>query len=207
MVLMLGIVALFLADWYWRHISESYEAAKVHPGQLVLSAVGIALLLAMGWLGGINDPIKVDRRVSPSGHIYVGTQQIHIGKTYARKAVTVFFRGDFLHIEIEPGRSINVPRISKKQPARFEARSDEELDGVPWQVHTTISTTPWTLNSGNSRVRPTGDLLSRPAVPLAAALRGHRWGRHGDPLVPPAGRTSRSSSRRSVRSGRERRGP
>lgn len=133
MVLMLGIVALFFADWYWRHISESYEAAKVHPGQLMLSAVGVVLLLATGWLGGINDPVKVDRRVSPTGHILVGTQQINIGETYARKTVTVFFRGDFLHIEIEPGRSINVPRASGKQPARFEARANDELPHVPWQ--------------------------------------------------------------------------
>jgi uncharacterized membrane protein len=53
MVLNLGIVALFVADFLWRHSDDSYTSAKVHPGQLALSAVGIALLLVSGWLGGM----------------------------------------------------------------------------------------------------------------------------------------------------------
>lgn len=52
MVLNLGIVALFVADFFWRH-SESHQPSRTHPGQLALSAVGIVLLLASGWLGGM----------------------------------------------------------------------------------------------------------------------------------------------------------
>lgn len=51
----LVIVALFIADFFWRHasVSGSYGATKVQGGQLALSAVGIALLLVSGWLGGM----------------------------------------------------------------------------------------------------------------------------------------------------------
>lgn len=52
MVLNLGIVALFVADFFWRH-SQSHQPARAHPGQLALSAVGIAVLLVSGWLGGM----------------------------------------------------------------------------------------------------------------------------------------------------------
>jgi uncharacterized membrane protein len=53
MALNLGIVALFIADFFWRHSNDNYGLAKTPPGQLALSAVGIALLLVSGWLGGM----------------------------------------------------------------------------------------------------------------------------------------------------------
>jgi uncharacterized membrane protein len=55
MGLNLAIVAIFIAGFSWRHasISGTYAAARVQPGQLALSAVGIVLLLASGWLGGM----------------------------------------------------------------------------------------------------------------------------------------------------------
>jgi uncharacterized membrane protein len=53
MTLNLGIVALFIADFFWRHSNHDYIASRTHPGQLALSAVGIALLLVSGWLGGM----------------------------------------------------------------------------------------------------------------------------------------------------------
>lgn len=51
----LTIVGIFIGDFFWRHSSTSgaYAAAKVGSGQLALSAVGIALLLVSGWLGGM----------------------------------------------------------------------------------------------------------------------------------------------------------
>jgi uncharacterized membrane protein len=51
----LTIVGIFIGDFFWRHSSASgaYAAAKVGAGQLALSAVGIALLLVSGWLGGM----------------------------------------------------------------------------------------------------------------------------------------------------------
>lgn len=53
MGLNLGIVALFVANFFWRHSNHNYGLAKTPAGQLVLSAVAIALLLASGWLGGM----------------------------------------------------------------------------------------------------------------------------------------------------------
>ncbi|HMC39882.1 MAG TPA: DUF2231 domain-containing protein [Acidimicrobiales bacterium] len=49
----LVIVALFVVDFFWRHSNDHYAMAKVPPGQLALSAVGIGLLLVSGWLGGM----------------------------------------------------------------------------------------------------------------------------------------------------------
>ncbi|MBO0692595.1 MAG: DUF2231 domain-containing protein [Acidimicrobiaceae bacterium] len=53
MALNLAIVALFIANFFWRHSNGGYSVAKVHPGQLALSAVGVFLLLVSGWLGGM----------------------------------------------------------------------------------------------------------------------------------------------------------
>lgn len=52
MVLNVSIVGLFVVNFIWRH-SNYYELSKVKVGQLVLSAVAIALLLVSGWLGGM----------------------------------------------------------------------------------------------------------------------------------------------------------
>jgi uncharacterized membrane protein len=52
MLLNLTVVGLFIGNWAWRHGSY-YESAKVGGGQIVLSAVAIALLAASGWLGGM----------------------------------------------------------------------------------------------------------------------------------------------------------
>lgn len=52
MALNLAVVGIFIGNFFWRHGSY-YEAARVKPGQIALSAVGIALLLASGWLGGM----------------------------------------------------------------------------------------------------------------------------------------------------------
>jgi uncharacterized membrane protein len=53
MGLNLGIVALFVANFFWRDSNHSYGLAKTPAGQLALSAVAIALLLVSGWLGGM----------------------------------------------------------------------------------------------------------------------------------------------------------
>lgn len=53
MTLNLGLVALFIADFFWRHSNKNFSAAKTPAGQLALSAVGIAFLLLSGWLGGM----------------------------------------------------------------------------------------------------------------------------------------------------------
>jgi uncharacterized membrane protein len=52
MVLNLTVVGLYIGNLAWRHDSY-YEASKVTGGQIVLSAVAIALLGASGWLGGM----------------------------------------------------------------------------------------------------------------------------------------------------------
>jgi uncharacterized membrane protein len=52
MVLNLTVVGLYIGNLAWRHDSY-YEAAKVMGGQIVLSAVAIALLGASGWIGGM----------------------------------------------------------------------------------------------------------------------------------------------------------
>jgi uncharacterized membrane protein len=52
----LVIVGLFVADFFWRHATSHGAYAnttQVQAGQLALSAVGIALLLVSGWLGGM----------------------------------------------------------------------------------------------------------------------------------------------------------
>ncbi len=53
MALNLGIVAIFVADFLWRHSNDNYNAAKTSAGQLALSAAGIVLLLVSGWLGAM----------------------------------------------------------------------------------------------------------------------------------------------------------
>src|SRR4051812_2974527 len=52
MALNLVVVGLFIVDFFWRHGSY-YEGNRVKVGQLVLSAVAIALLSASGWIGGM----------------------------------------------------------------------------------------------------------------------------------------------------------
>jgi hypothetical protein len=78
----------------------------------------------------ISDPITVDRRVSSSGLICVATQRIRIGKAHAAKTVTVHVRADILRVDIEPGLSIDIPRTSHKQVARFKVHADEKLPRV-----------------------------------------------------------------------------
>ena len=51
MALNLVVVAVFAVNFIWRH-GDYDELAKVKTGQLVLSAIGIAILLVSGWLGG-----------------------------------------------------------------------------------------------------------------------------------------------------------
>jgi len=47
----LVVVAIFVVNFFWR--AGNYdELSKVKAGQLVLSAVGIAILAVSGWLGG-----------------------------------------------------------------------------------------------------------------------------------------------------------
>ncbi len=53
MALNLTVVALFVADFLWRHSGDDYELARVKPGQLALSAVAVGLLGVSGWLGGM----------------------------------------------------------------------------------------------------------------------------------------------------------
>lgn len=53
MALNLAIVAIFIADFFWRHSNHNFALAKTPPGQLALSAVAIGLLLVSGWLGGM----------------------------------------------------------------------------------------------------------------------------------------------------------
>jgi uncharacterized membrane protein len=47
----LGVVAIFVIDFVWRH-SDYYETKEVRGAQLILSAVGLAVLGVSGWLGG-----------------------------------------------------------------------------------------------------------------------------------------------------------
>jgi len=50
----LVVVGIFIADFFWRRADGSYfGAVKVPIGQLILSAVGIALLGISGYLGGM----------------------------------------------------------------------------------------------------------------------------------------------------------
>jgi hypothetical protein len=56
----------------------------------------------------VSDPISVDRRVSPSGLICVATQRIHVCKLHAGKTVTVYVPPDLLHIDIEPGLTVDL---------------------------------------------------------------------------------------------------
>ena len=51
MTMNLVIVALFVADFAWRH-GEYADMTKVRAGQLALSVVGLVLLAVSGWLGG-----------------------------------------------------------------------------------------------------------------------------------------------------------
>jgi uncharacterized membrane protein len=52
MGLNLAVVAMYVANFFWRH--DSYPgSARVTPGQLALSAVAIAVLGVAGWLGGM----------------------------------------------------------------------------------------------------------------------------------------------------------
>lgn len=52
LVLNLAVVGLYIGNFAWRHNSY-YDSAKVMGGQIILSAVAIALLGASGWLGGM----------------------------------------------------------------------------------------------------------------------------------------------------------
>jgi uncharacterized membrane protein len=52
MGLNLVIVAMFIANFFWRD-NDYIGVNKVRVGQLVLSAVAIALLLISGWIGGM----------------------------------------------------------------------------------------------------------------------------------------------------------
>jgi uncharacterized membrane protein len=52
MTLNLAVVAAFVVDFFWRHES-SYEQPTVKTGQLVLSAVALAVLSLSGWIGGM----------------------------------------------------------------------------------------------------------------------------------------------------------
>jgi uncharacterized membrane protein len=51
MSLNLIVVALFVVNFIWRH-NDHLDLAKVRVGQLVLSAVAVAILAVSGWLGG-----------------------------------------------------------------------------------------------------------------------------------------------------------
>src|SRR5436190_2458765 len=52
MVLNLTVVGLYIVNLAWRH-SSYYESSTVKGGQIVLSAIALALLGASGWLGGM----------------------------------------------------------------------------------------------------------------------------------------------------------
>lgn len=52
MALNVVVLALFIANFIWRH-GDYDTSAKVRVGQLVLSAVGIAILAVSGWIGGM----------------------------------------------------------------------------------------------------------------------------------------------------------
>jgi len=52
MTMNLTVTGMFIGNFFWRH-SSYYEAAKVHVGQLVLSAVALGPLVISGWLGGM----------------------------------------------------------------------------------------------------------------------------------------------------------
>jgi uncharacterized membrane protein len=51
MLLNVTTVGLFIVNFFWRR-DDYDELAKVKAGQLILSAVAIALLAVSGWLGG-----------------------------------------------------------------------------------------------------------------------------------------------------------
>lgn len=78
----------------------------------------------------VSDPIVVDRRVSASGSITVVTQRIHIGKAHAGKTVTVHVRADILRVDIEAGLSVDIPRTTHKQVARFKVQTNNRLSRV-----------------------------------------------------------------------------
>jgi uncharacterized membrane protein len=52
MLLNVTVLGAFIGNFVWRH-SSYYEEARVKVGQLVLSAVALALLGVSGWLGGM----------------------------------------------------------------------------------------------------------------------------------------------------------
>jgi uncharacterized membrane protein len=47
-----AITLLFVVDFFWRFTSNDH-ASKTTPGQLALTAVGVAALSVSGWLGGM----------------------------------------------------------------------------------------------------------------------------------------------------------
>jgi uncharacterized membrane protein len=51
MAINLTVVAIFAIGFAWRH-SDYYEVREVRGAQLILSAIGLALLGVSGWLGG-----------------------------------------------------------------------------------------------------------------------------------------------------------
>jgi len=68
-----------------------------------------------------TQPILVGRRVSSSGAIIVGGQQIYVGRAHIRKVVDVLVEGRYLKI-IDQGSTIKVvPRKSTKEVSRFKA--------------------------------------------------------------------------------------
>ena len=52
MVLNVVVLGLFIANFVWRH-SDYDTIAKVRVGQLVLTAIAIAILAVSGWIGGM----------------------------------------------------------------------------------------------------------------------------------------------------------
>src|SRR4051794_21955052 len=52
MTLNLVVVALFVANFVWRH-GDYDTLPRVRVGQLVLTAVGVGILAVSGWLGGM----------------------------------------------------------------------------------------------------------------------------------------------------------
>jgi uncharacterized membrane protein len=51
MVLNLVVVAIFAVDFAWR-ADDHLDLVKTRGGQMVLSAIGLAVLVVSGWLGG-----------------------------------------------------------------------------------------------------------------------------------------------------------
>jgi uncharacterized membrane protein len=48
----LTVVAAYIANFFWRQDSH-FDSARTEIGQLVLSAVALALLVVSGWIGGM----------------------------------------------------------------------------------------------------------------------------------------------------------